>query len=104
MPEISRDVVFWSGLFLAIAIIAVPAAIYAARACWRHLREQHATPAFTLQDLRDMRARGQISEQEFDAMRAAVLEQFAAAKSAEPSRGAQADDSDDSRGAAPPAE
>ena len=36
-------------------------------------REERAVGSFTFQDLRDMRARGEITEQEFAAMRTALL-------------------------------
>lgn len=62
----------WFGL-AAVAAVAGYCVVLAVRR-WAQ-REEHAA-TFTFQDLREMRARGQISEQEFASMRAALLGQF----------------------------
>jgi hypothetical protein len=99
------ELVGWSGLLL---VIAVPAAILCwlvARTLKRRLLEHQSSPLpFTIQDLRDMRARGQITQQEFEVMRAAVIRQFAAREQAEPSADATPENSADPDAPGPPPE
>ncbi len=66
------SVFLWSVLAACVAV----AGFYAAAAVRRWAQRSQSTGSFTLQDLREMRARGQITEQEFAAMRAAMLARF----------------------------
>ncbi len=63
----------------AVAILGLAAAAVVALFVGRMIRNRMMRPerpaAFTLEDLRQMRAEGQITEQEFTAMRAMVLAQ-----------------------------
>ncbi len=63
------EVFFW----FAVAAAAALAGFYIAVAVRRWAQGSDAIQSFTFQDLRDMRARGQIDEREFTAMRAALL-------------------------------
>lgn len=65
------------GVFLWFAVVAVAslAGFYLVVALRRWMQRETRVESFTLQDLRDMRARGDISDQEFSAMRAAMLAQ-----------------------------
>lgn len=85
--------VLYAGLWVMVAAVLAVAGLRAALALreWAR-REQRAEP-FTLQDLRELRARQQISEAEFQALRAAVL-----GRGEPPSAGASAE----GRAAAPP--
>lgn len=60
-------------LWFAFGAVFVLAGFYAVMAVrrWSHREERITT--FTFQDLRDMRARGEITEQEFVAVRNALL-------------------------------
>lgn len=65
---------FWGTVAIG-AILAMSAAVWLLR---RHFLADDSDPTaqvFTLQDLRDMRARGDLSEAEFDSMRAALIQQ-----------------------------
>jgi hypothetical protein len=63
------------GVFLWFAVVAVAslAGFYLVVALRRWMQRETRVDSFTLQDLRDMRTRGDISDQEFSAMRAAML-------------------------------
>lgn len=65
------------GVFLWFAVVAVAslAGFYLVAALRRWMQREARIESFTLQDLRDMRARGDISDHEFSAMRAALLAQ-----------------------------
>jgi predicted secreted protein len=60
-------------LWFAIAAAVAVAGFYAAAAVRRWSERDQPVASFTIQDLRDMRSRGEISEQEFVAMRGALL-------------------------------
>lgn len=66
------------GVFVSFAAIAILILVgfYAAVAVRRWIQREDKVQSFTFQDLRDMRARGEINEQEFAAMRGALLAQF----------------------------
>jgi uncharacterized membrane protein len=68
--RLSADV-FTILLWLVLVIVGGFAVAVAVRR-WAQ-REERAVGSFTFQDLRDMRARGEITEQEFAAMRTALL-------------------------------
>jgi hypothetical protein len=61
------------GLWVMLAAILAIGGTYLARAVRRWARREESVEAFTLQDLRDMRARAEISEQEYAALRVALL-------------------------------
>ncbi len=64
-------------LFVVAAVLAL-AGFYVAVAVRRWTQREETVANFTFQDLRDMKARGEITEPEFKAMRAAVLAQVRA--------------------------
>lgn len=70
------SIVFWLGL-LAALIVAAGVAIWLIRRAIRHAEDVTA-PAFTLQDLREMRDRGELTEVEFQAARQVALGEAAA--------------------------
>jgi uncharacterized membrane protein len=61
--------------FVIVALAAV-GGIYLVMVVRRWTQREQRTATFTIQDLRDMRARGDISEPEFVAMRATILTQL----------------------------
>ncbi len=61
----------------AMTILAV-AGLYTAAAVRRWTQRERSTETFSLDDLRTMRASGEITEAEFKAMRATLLSQMAA--------------------------
>lgn len=63
-------------IWFVIAAILVLCGYYVAVAVRRWVQRDETVATFTIQDLRDMRARGQISDQEFAAMRTALLTQL----------------------------
>ncbi|MEW6253128.1 MAG: SHOCT domain-containing protein [Planctomycetota bacterium] len=65
--------------FAAVAVLAL-AGFYIAVAIRRWTQRDEPVENFTLQSLREMRARGELSEQEFTAMRAVLLAQAKAAE------------------------
>ncbi len=72
MPQQVSDVLsvfVWFGVAAAAAL----AGFYAALAIRRWAQRDEPAATFTIQDLREMRARGEITEHEFHAMRAALL-------------------------------
>ncbi len=104
MPDTS-ELVSWSGLLLGLGVPAIILCWLGARALKRRLlRHQSSEQPFTIQDLRDMRSRGQITEQEFEAMRAAVLQKFNSDVSAQSPGGSQPDDAEDDHPSTPPSE
>lgn len=62
--------------WFAIAALAALGGIYLLLAVRKWTQREQRTITFTIQDLRDMRARGEITEQEFAAMRATLLAQL----------------------------
>lgn len=71
MPD-AADLLSILGM-LALAAAAAVAGLFVALAVRRWSQRDEPAPNFTFQDLREMRARGDISESEFAAMRAALL-------------------------------
>ena len=71
MPE-SNDLLSLLGWFAVAAVIAL-GGFFAAVAVRRWAQRDEPTQNFTFQDLRDMRARGEITPREFAAMRASLL-------------------------------
>jgi len=104
MPDTS-ELVSWSGLLLVLGVPAIILGWLGARALKRRLlRHQSSEQPFTIQDLRDMRSRGQITEQEFEAMRAAVLQQFDSDASAQSPGGPEPNHAEDDHPSTPPPE
>ncbi len=79
-PDELLSLFLWFGA-AAVAAVAGYCVVLAVR---RWAQREERVPTFTFQDLREMRARGQISEQEFASMRDALLIQ-AGATAGEPS-------------------
>ncbi len=77
-------------LFVVAAALAL-VGFYVAVAVRRWSQRDQAVANFTFQDLRDMKARGEITEQEFKAMRSVVLAQVKAAADAAPPEAAPPD-------------
>ncbi len=71
MQDVSRLVVPLA--FAAAAGIGAIAIMFTLMRLSRVRRSREAAPPFTLGDLRGMRSRGEISEREFQALRAQVL-------------------------------
>lgn len=67
-----------AGLISTFAILAVLILVGTAVIVWmrRWIRRDPETEPFTFQDLRDMKARGEINEREFAIMRAALLDRM----------------------------
>ena len=59
--------------WFAIVALAAVGGIYLVMAVRRWAQHEQRAATFTIQDLREMRARGDISDQEFAAMRSAIL-------------------------------
>lgn len=74
-------------VWFAVAAIASVGGYYLVVAVRRWTQREVQVETFTLQDLRDMRARGDISAQEFSAMRAALLARHTSHEEAAPPRG-----------------
>jgi hypothetical protein len=67
----------WGPLgWLAIVVVAIGAGIIIVLAVRRWAAQDDTVQTFTFQDLRDMKARGEISEAEFQSMRGALLNQL----------------------------
>ena len=88
-------------VWFAVAAVAAVGGYYLVVAVRRWTQRDERVEAFTLQDLRDMRARGDINEQEFSAMRAAILARHTDVGDAAPARDAAPNHSRDD---APPDE
>jgi uncharacterized membrane protein len=69
----SADVFAIFGWLVFAAVVIVGGFVVAVAVRRWVQREERAVGSFTFQDLRDMRARGEITEQEFAAMRTALL-------------------------------
>ncbi len=63
-------------VWFVLATAAALAGFYLVIAVRRWAQKDERVTTFTLQDLREMRARGQITESEFAAMRATLLAQL----------------------------
>ena len=73
MPEASE--LLWTVLWImAIGVAALLLGYLVARQIRKRLAEGSVGDAFTLQDLRDMRAAGSITHLEYEAMKASILE------------------------------
>jgi hypothetical protein len=67
----------WGPLgWLAIVVGAIGVGIIIVLAVRRWAAQDEAVTSFTFQDLREMKARGEISEAEFQSMRGALLNQL----------------------------
>lgn len=75
MPNLQDT--FTSALYFAVAVAAAVAGLFIARAVRNWSRREEPTPDFTLQDIREMHARGELSDREFAAMRATILGRLA---------------------------
>ncbi len=75
--------------WLAVVVAAILVGFIVVMTVRRWAHQEVQAEAFTFQDLRDMRARGEITEQEFKAMRDTLLAQMTdlPAASAEDDRG-----------------
>ncbi len=62
--------------WLVVVVAAILAGFAAVVAVRKWARREVRAEAFTIQDLRDLRARGQITEAEFVAMRATLLQEM----------------------------
>lgn len=71
MPDATQLLSTFGWFF--IAAVAALAGYFVAMAIRRWSQSETPAENFTFQDLRDMKARGQITAQEFEAMRAALL-------------------------------
>lgn len=70
--------VFSIGLWIMFAAVIAIAGAYLALAVKRwYFRDDQPRETFTLQDLREMKKRGEISDHEFHAMRTALLGKYA---------------------------
>ncbi len=102
--NVDPTIFIWIGV--AMIAVVVGAGIIVAVRRWMR-RDVETAESFTFQDLRDMRARGEINEQEYKSMRAALLAEWnidegAAAESASPQeRGGGPGDEDDGADAGP---
>ncbi|TWT46081.1 hypothetical protein RAS1_25280 [Phycisphaerae bacterium RAS1] len=76
--------VFSLGLMIMLAAIAAIGGLVIAARLRRWTSAEQKVEAFTMQEIREMLARGQISEQEFEAMRAALLGRRAPAAPVQP--------------------
>ena len=74
------------------ALAALLVAFVVGRLVRRNLSSSNHQPAFTIQDLREMRDAGQISESEYQAMRSAIVGQAGAPGGPAPAPGEQAAD------------
>lgn len=63
-------------VWIVVAAIASLSGFYIAIAVRRWAQRDERAQCFTIQDLRELRARGQINDREFAAMRATLLAQF----------------------------
>jgi hypothetical protein len=61
------------GLWVMLAAVLGIGGIYAALAVKRWMQREEPVETLTLQDLREMRARGQITEEEYETLRAGIL-------------------------------
>lgn len=68
--------VYWSAGLLLILALAMFAGLFVARALRSRFGGTEASAPFTLQDLREMRSAGQITQEEYDTMRAGLLGQM----------------------------
>lgn len=78
MSEDAGSLLLLIGLLAGAAVLAWLGALLVARMVRRRLGESDSGQPFTLQDLRELRKQGMITEAEFQTMRAAVLGRFAA--------------------------
>jgi uncharacterized membrane protein len=69
-----------SAWFVAATLAAFVGLYLVRRAARRWAQRDDRAASFTMQDLRDMRARGEITEQEFAAMRATLVGQLDASR------------------------
>ncbi len=76
-PDIQSALV--AGLWVMLAAVLAIAGAYLALAVRRRLRTEAPPQSFTLQNLRDLRDRGEISEREYTALRSVALDQAASA-------------------------
>ncbi|MBN2448032.1 MAG: SHOCT domain-containing protein [Phycisphaerae bacterium] len=72
MASATADLVLWT-IILALFVVVAVVGLALARRIQQWARADQVAEPFTLQDLREMRERGEISEIEFEAMRAGLI-------------------------------
>lgn len=72
LSRASADVLWWA-LVLVGAIVVLGAAMFALRRCFFASKDSKAEPPWSLQHLRDLQSRGQITEAEFQRLRDQML-------------------------------
>jgi hypothetical protein len=76
MPQTNE--LLWSVVLLTVIGVGALLLVFVARAYRKHLGRERQTQAFTIQDLRELRDAGDITQQEYEAMRAVVIGQATA--------------------------
>ncbi|MBU0637782.1 MAG: SHOCT domain-containing protein [Planctomycetes bacterium] len=71
-------------LWVSVAALAAIAGMVVIRTVRNWARRDEVTAPFTIQDLREMRARGELSDEEYEAMRAAILGHYTTGEPAAP--------------------
>ena len=74
MPQANE--LLWSTVLIAAIGVGALLIVLVARAFRRRMRSNQNTETFTIQDLRNLRDAGDITQQEYEAMRAAVIGQI----------------------------
>jgi hypothetical protein len=71
VPDLTH--LYWNAGLLLLAAIAIFVGLIVARVLRNRFSDSGTTAPFTLQDLRELRASGQISDREYETMRAAIV-------------------------------
>lgn len=69
-PDTSRSIFFYLGLIVALAVVLVGVALAVRR---RVIGEDYTPESFTLSDLRQMHADGELSDEEFESARRKMI-------------------------------
>lgn len=76
MPQTNE--LLWSVVLLTVLGVGALLLVFVARAYRKHVGRTPQTQTFTIQDLRELRDAGDITQQEYEAMRAVVIGQATA--------------------------
>ena len=67
--------IFWAAILMALSVAAVALVYFVRRYFLKRMDSTGTSEPFTLQDLREMKDRGELSDVEFNALRGSIIDQ-----------------------------
>jgi len=93
VPESVRQIIFWCAVLAGLVFVLFGGLWYYRRR-WLRSMDSHSGTPWTFDDLRIMKEQGQISEDEYRSLRAAMVAAYSAGKTEMPSSESLVEDGD----------